>query len=138
MKYNLHFRKIYNDTMRASILVMCVASFTACKPEKQNPCKEFDKIDLEMLQIIDEINSRYAEDRKFIAAFKDAQIYWIQYRNRHIKAIYPLEPKKYDFDVGKCKCEVYSTLTLKRIEELKQWVDGVPEAAGCEGTFNSF
>ena len=98
-------------------------------------CERYDEIDLKMLNTIKQITAEYQGDEKFLDAFKDAQIYWIQYRNRQIKAVFPLQPKDYDYDVGACKCELYSELTTIRINELERWLQGVPAEENCAGSF---
>ena len=118
----------------AFLFVLLLAGCTNTT-ETLPPCKEYSKADLEMLDLIDQIKEENKEDMVFLKAFDEAQIYWVQYRNRQVKAVFPLSPRKYDFNVGDCKCEIYSDLTKLRIEELRKWVVGVPEG-NCAGTYN--
>lgn len=99
-------------------------------------CAQLDAIDLKMLNLIKEIEEKYKADKAFIKAFKDAQVYWVQYRNRHVKAIFPLSPRKYAYDVGECKCEVYRDLTQDRVKQLQKWVEGVDEDKTCKGSYH--
>lgn len=98
-------------------------------------CEIYDEVDLKMLNIIELISDEYQHDEKFLAAFKDAQIYWIQYRNRQAKAVFPLQPKEYEYNVGDCKCKLYTELTRIRIKELEKWLDGVSADEECPGSF---
>lgn len=131
--YQLNQKKV---KIRMILLAMPLVANLSCSNQTQeNNCQQFDKVDLEMLNMIAVIEKEYQADKAFIKAFKESQIYWIQYRNRHIKAVYPLSPKKYNYDVGDCKCIIYRDLTLTRISELKKWIDGVPAEETCQGTY---
>ena len=103
--------------------------------EASTPCKQLDEIDLRMLNIIKQIEQEYQHDEIFLFAFNDAQIFWTQYRNRQVKAVFPLPPKKYDYPVGECKCEIYRDLTELRVKELQKWIDGVPSDITCTGSY---
>ena len=98
-------------------------------------CQRYDEVDLKMLNTIKQINSEYQNDEKFLYALKEAQIYWIQYRNRQAKAVFTLQPKQYDYPVGECKCELYTELTLIRIKELERWLKGVSPDEDCPGSY---
>lgn len=125
-----------NVKISTALTALLINIFLGCSsPGEVNNCGAFDKVDLEMLNMIAAIEKEYQADKEFIKAFKESQIYWIQYRNRHIKAVYPLSPKKYNYDVGDCKCIIYRDLTLTRISELKKWIDGVPANETCQGTY---
>ncbi len=107
--------------------------FFSCNPKSDvNPCVEFDALDLAMNNIYRNIRSQHAVEEKFLKRFIDAQVFWIQYRNRHIRALYPGDfddfRKKYGKPVfNACKCKELSRLTKIRIEELKMWFDPEPE-----------
>lgn len=103
-------------------------------PVDFDPCDALTKVDREMLDLVAEIEKDYKDDEVFITAFKESQIYWTQYRNRQVKAVFPLSPRKYDFDVGECKCELMSAMTSARIEELKKWTIGIG-SNHCHGTY---
>lgn len=123
-----------NKLIKVNMAILLLVIVGCTKPEEtKTACEQLDEIDLEMLNLIDQINKLYQDDKSFLKAFKDSQIYWIQYRNRQVKAVYPLSPRKYDFDVGECKCEVYRDLTKIRVKELKKWIEGMPESQ-CQGS----
>ncbi len=119
------------------VIFTLIMVLIGCKQEQKTVCEQFDEVDLEMLTLIDDIKKEYAGKKEFLKAFDDAQIYWIQYRNRQIKAIFPFSPKQYKYDVGDCKCEVYRELTEVRIKELRKWVEGVPKSEICRGSYKT-
>ena len=118
-----------------SATIVLTTLLQCAPPEMQTACEQLDEIDLQMLNMIKQIKSEYEHDQKFLAAFNDAQLYWTQYRNRQVKAIFPLSPNKYEYNVGECKCEVYRDLTKLRVKELQKWLDGVPENTTCKGSY---
>lgn len=104
-------------------------------------CEELDHVDKQMLDLHEAIKQSYAEDPKFLRRLMDAQVYWIQYKDRHIKSIYPLDSKYYKRtfgpDYNECKCAEAARLTRLRIEELKLWVEGVTAIyEDCPTSFN--
>ncbi len=125
----LHIGTVVGAAIILSALLQCA------QPDKQTACEQLDEIDLQMLNMIKQIKNEYKHDQKFLAAFNDAQLYWTQYRNRQVKAIFPLTPNKYEYNVGECKCEVYRDLTKLRVKELQKWLDGVPENTTCKGSY---
>lgn len=107
------------------------------KPATKDPCKELDAVDKKMLDMVEQIKGEYKSDRVFLTYFKNSQIYWTQYRNRQVQAIFPPDSprRKYEYDTGPCKCEVYRDLTEIRIKELQKWLDGVPKDTNCRGSY---
>lgn len=115
------------------VAASCVLMVAACGPKKltiEETCTEFDQVDREMLDIIGEIKSKYKKDQEFLLRFNDVQVYWIQYRDRRLRAMYP---KKWDLYYRKtygkevfnpCKCEELTRLTKVRIAELNMYLDG--------------
>lgn len=98
-------------------------------------CEGYDAIDLEMLETIEQIESENKEDIKFLERFRDSQIYWIQYKDRHLRSLYPEDwdlyyRKNYGKQVfNSCKCKELIRLTNLRIKELKWYL----EAGGPDG-----
>lgn len=133
-----------NILVLTALIVLC---FTRCEREKPenntneikflsgDPCKQLDEIDKKMLDMIEQIKEEYKGDKGFILAFNDAQVYWIQYRNRQVKAMFPKSPRKYKYDVGECKCKAYRDLTVIRVKELQKWLDGVSPSETCTGSY---
>lgn len=115
--------------------------FFACGTPAKDPykdCTRLDEIDASMLKKIKTIESKYADDASFLEKFKMEQVYWIQYRDRRIRALYP---KKWDLYYRKeygretfnnCKCIEMVRLTGRRLEDLAIYLDAVPsDQQGC-------
>ena len=121
---------------RALLVIFLTQTLAGCSEKTElNACQQLDEIDLKMLNIIKQIEQEYQHDEAFIAALKDAQLFWTQYRNRQVKAVFPLSPKNYDYEVGECKCEIYRDLTGLRVKELQKWLDGVSSEVTCQGSY---
>jgi uncharacterized protein YecT (DUF1311 family) len=119
------------------LLILAAIAISCAKPEEDlTPCDALTQADREMLSLVEQIEAEFQNDKEFITAFKNSQIYWTQYRNRQVKAVYPKSPKKYDFDVGACKCELIREMTELRIKELRKWTDGIPESQ-CAGSYKT-
>ncbi|MEM6525932.1 MAG: lysozyme inhibitor LprI family protein [Bacteroidota bacterium] len=130
--------------MRYLYFIFVILIITSCSGNHNEvePCTSFDAIDLEMLNLIEEIKQNFT-DRSFKKKFDLAQVSWIQYRDRHIRAIYP---KDMDRDYRKvygreefnnCKCQELIRMTRIRIEQLKMFVDGGPkDQADCPSEWN--
>lgn len=126
--------------MRKLLLIAVVVSFMCCESQQNqslDPCDVYDAIDLEMLNTYDEVMANYkGEDHKsFRKRFSASQVYWIQYRDRFVKALYPDDQEDYrqqDWKTySRCKCTELTLLTKNRIEELRLWLDGSPSRTNC-------
>lgn len=107
--------------------------YSSCNgPEDIDHCSEFDAIDLEMLNLINKIQTKHQDNKRFLSNFNMEQVYWIQYRDNHLRAIYPQDwDRKYRKEYGKevfnpCKCKEMTRFTKERIKELKLWLKGGP------------
>lgn len=118
-------------------LLMLLIALSSCgkKSGYENPCKELDAVDLEMLNIHKQIQKEYADDPLFLQKLQDAQVYWIQYKNRHIRSLYPKDSKfykkNYDKQYNYCKCAEAARLTVLRVKEMKLWLDGKHSGNDC-------
>lgn len=120
-----------------TILAGCNSTNEASdKVEFESNCKAYDAIDLEMLDLHEAIKNKYKDDALFLKRLQNAQISWIQYRDRHLHSLFP---KGYDYYrknydnklISECKCQELTRLTQLRVEDLKVWVEG--EKAGWDG-----
>ena len=79
-----------------------------------------------MLQKLDSIRSQYKREPDFIKRFNEAQIYWIQYKDRHIRALYPDKKedykKEFGMDYNHCKCDEHVRITKARSSGVKPMV----------------
>lgn len=123
-----------------SILILASACTNNSSPEYDNPCKEFDAVDLQMNKKVEEIQKTYANEKSFIKRFNSAQIQWIQYKNRHIRAVFPLNKEMYSEQYGKdynyCKCEESARLTKLRNAELDRWLKPSENKENCPASWN--
>ncbi len=116
--------------MKYTLLVISLFTSLSCsvKSDFENYCSDLDAADLEMLTVHNEIKKQYADDERFLKRLQDAQVYWIQYTNRHIRSLYPKEKRYYEETYGKtynqCKCKELTKLTKLRAKELSMWLDG--------------
>ena len=115
----------------------------SCSENREDPCTEFDKTDLEMLNLINQIKSKHGDNKKFLSNFNMEQVYWIQYRDHHLKSIYPEDwNRHYRKEHGKevfnpCKCKEMTRFTKRRIEELKLWLNNGPSSQDeCPSLWN--
>lgn len=133
--------------MKISVkLLILTISLTACSgpsADDSDPCTAFDRADKEMLDLINSIESKFSKDNLFKKRLNMSQVYWIQYRDRHLRALYPEDwdrhyRKKYGKEIfNSCKCQDLTRMTLARIEELKMWVEKGPDnQAKCPSTQN--
>lgn len=95
-----------------------------------DPCTQFDEVDRQMLDMVETIKSKHADDAIFLERFKMEQVFWIQYRDRHLRALYPRDwdrhfRKKFGKEVfNPCKCKELTRFTMNRIKELEHWLEG--------------
>ena len=86
-----------------------------------------------MLDLITLIKEKHKDSTLFLERFDMSQVYWIQYQNRHLRALYPEDwdrhyRKKYGKEVfNPCKCKELTRMTAARVEELKMFLKGGPD-----------
>jgi uncharacterized protein YecT (DUF1311 family) len=122
--------------MKKIICVLLVVIGNSCQSTSgfESDCQELDAVDLEMLTIYKSIEKKYKGEERFLKRLQDAQVYWIQYKDRHVRSLYPLEKKyytdNYSIQYNQCKCKESTKLTKLRAKELKVWLDG-PKIEDC-------
>ena len=102
----------------------------------EKACDKFKKADNDLNSVYNRILEVYKTDKTFIAKLKKAQVAWIAFRDAHIDAIFPLEDKRVEYGsvYPMCECGEREEITLKRISELKRWLDGIEEGDVCGGS----
>ncbi|MEQ8470001.1 MAG: hypothetical protein RIC35_02380 [Marinoscillum sp.] len=121
--------------MKKYLFLLLIPILTACGGNENipDPCAEFDSVDLEMLNLIKSIKQKYSADKLFVEKLEMSQVYWVQYRDRHIRAIYPKDwdrvyRKEYNDGVFNiCKCQELSRMTHNRVDDLKLFTSGGPK-----------
>lgn len=102
----------------------------------QDACAVFQQADTELNVVYQRILADYASAPQFTQKLRDAQRAWRAFRDAHLESLYP-EPDKqaaYGSAYQMCRCSVLAGLTKQRVEELKQWLNGVPEGEVCAGS----
>ena len=101
-------------------------------------CNNYQQVDEELNSLYKQIlkDTRYSNNKPFLSALKTAQTNWIKFRDASIDAKFPgLDKKKqYGSVLTMCSCAFLTELTLKRIDELKIWIQGTPEGDVCAGS----
>lgn len=118
--------KVFLAALSISIVII-----SCSKKEELSTCQKFDARDLEMNQLYNQVTLDYADSLKFLKRLKRSQVYWIQYRDAQIKALYPDDKERYGASYSECKCQLYLDFTERRIKELSIWIEGVPEKPDC-------
>ena len=76
--------------MKNILLTLIILILNSCRFEKNNEvdvCATFDEIDAKIVASMDEIQIKHKGDRPFIDAFNMEHVYWVQYRDRRLRAI---------------------------------------------------
>ncbi len=125
-------------------LYLCLI-LSACEnqPKNVDPCTEYDQVEKERLDLVASIETKFEKNGFFRKRFTMSQVYWIQYRNRHMRALYPQDwDRQYRKEHGEevfntCKCKELTRMTKARISELKMWIEGGPtDQQECPSTWN--
>jgi uncharacterized protein YecT (DUF1311 family) len=111
-----------------SMLAQTQAEMTA------QACDAYTEVDEQLNSVYKQILREYQSDRNFTEKLKKAQRAWIAYRDAHLDAIYPAGPSEYGSAHRMCRCMVLTEMTARRVEELRQWIDGLEEGDLCIGS----
>jgi len=126
--------------------LICCCILLACNEQKgseefETACDEMDAVDLEMTKMVNKISNLH--EGIFKKRLEMSQVYWRQYRNRHLRALYPEDWKRvYAKEVGsevfnQCKCKEITRMTKNRIKELEMFFEGGPyDQQECPNTWN--
>jgi uncharacterized protein YecT (DUF1311 family) len=96
------------------------------------------RADAELNRVYNLIRRVYAEDKEFLSKLKISQRAWIKLRDADLEMKFPHEDKlnQYGRVYRMCVLGVNTTLTLQRIEYLKQWLTGIGEGDVCSGSIS--
>jgi len=117
--------------IKGVIFLILLTASLSCTNDSQEikyetPCDELDAVDLEMNETLSAVEEKFKQEKIFLAKLKNAQIKWIQYKDRHVDALFPKKQsfyeKNYKEDYNQCKCREWARLTKLRTEELKSWL----------------
>lgn len=120
-------------------------SLTACNQQESDPfksCDNFNQLASKMEIVIGEIKNKYEGETQFLKRLDNAQVYWLQYKERHMKMLYPegydVTRKKYGREVfNPCKCKELERLFDLRVDELKTFLNGPRKGQEECPTFNN-
>ncbi len=124
------------------ILFSCSTSNNERSEVYENACLEMDAVDLEMMNLVGKIKASHKNINFFAKNFEEEQLYWRQYRNRRLRALYPADwgriyGENYGDTFNQCKCKEVVRMTKIRIEELNMYLEGGPdEQAECPSVLN--
>ncbi len=114
--------------LRFTYMLIAMAFFLSCQEKEAfdpfTVCKDYDQADIEMEALYEKIRLKYSDEPIFLARFQEAQVSWIQYRSRRLRALYPKDwdrhyRKKYGREIfNPCKCEENLRLVTLRNQEL--------------------
>ncbi|MEQ8237845.1 MAG: hypothetical protein RIA69_01465 [Cyclobacteriaceae bacterium] len=97
-----------------------------------------------MLTITSQVNEKYSSDKAFLEDFKMEQVFWIQYRDRRLRAMYPRSwdnfyRKKFGREeFNTCKCQEMVRMAKIRIADLEMYINGSDaEQADCPSMLNN-
>jgi len=99
----------------------------------------FKKADAELNRVYKLIQKAYKNDKEFLSKLKKSQLAWIKLRDADIEMRFPMENKQLEYGSVYPMCHdlTETTLTLQRVEYLKQWLTGIEEGDVCSGSINT-
>ena len=102
----------------------------------QDACAVFAQADGELNAVYRRILAEYPTAPQFTDKLKNAQRAWVAFRDAHLEAVYPAPDKQAEYGSAYplCRCVALAELTRVRVEELKGWLNGVPEGEVCRGS----
>nr|WP_241461398.1 lysozyme inhibitor LprI family protein [Aquimarina macrocephali] len=97
---------------------------------------EYQKADIELNEVYQNILTEYKSDTIFIDRLKKTQRIWISYRDAELEMKFPVKNKQTEYGSVYPMCVSYflKELTEERIEKLKVWLIGVEEGDVCSGS----
>lgn len=115
--------------------VLFVSLFGQTQAEMNTKAKtEYEKVDKDLNKVYQELIQDYKNDTVFIKSMKEAQRQWVKFRDAQVKMKYPPYPNANASVLPICRYYYLKELTSFRVNELKQWVDGVEEGDVCSGS----
>ena len=98
---------------------------------------EHESADQELNRVYQSILRKHADNPNFLQKLKLAQRAWIHWRDAELAAIFPESTEKgfYGSSLPGCQNTHLATLTRQRMQQLRQWLDGVEEGDICSGSF---
>ena len=119
-----------------SFVIGCSVTFSQTQADMNKQTYEsYKKADKELNDIYHKILIEYKADTLFVKNLKASQRIWINFRDAELKIRYPDYGNNYYGSMQPmCVASYLEKLTKERIKTLKEWLDGVEEGEGCEGS----
>lgn len=95
----------------------------------QNAYSKFKQIDDTLNSVYKQVLAEYQEDKGFTEKLVDAEVAWIAFRDAELEALYPEhmdKPWKYGSFLPTAFSTEKSKLTGARVQQLKEWLEGMP------------
>lgn len=115
------------------LLMLCAAAPAFCGDAGE---RRFEIADKELNSVYRQLQEQYKSEPEFLAKLKAAQRAWIQFRDAHLEARFPLPDKQamYGSVYPVCAEEILADLTEARTAQLRFWLEGVEEGDACAGS----
>lgn len=130
------------DPLMCLTVVILLFTYGCAEKKTYEPCDRWNELANEMQVVIGQIQKKYEGETLFLKRLDEAQVYWLQYKERHMKMLYPsgydVTRKKYGKEVfNPCKCKELSRLFELRVDELKVFLEGPRKGQEDCPTFNN-
>ncbi len=128
---------------KALFLISIIIGAASCTNQNATaPCDEWNALAVEMKTVMDQIKANYESETLFLKRLGESQVYWLQYKERHMKMLYPegydITRRKYGEETfNPCKCKELTRLFKLRVDELKVFRDGPRKGQEECPTFNN-
>ncbi len=93
---------------------------------------EYGSADKELNRVYQSVIRKHKDDGVFINKLKQAQQAWIKFRDAEMEAVFP---HNYGSASSMCWSLLKTSMTVKRMKQLRIWLDGVEEGDVCSGSY---
>jgi uncharacterized protein YecT (DUF1311 family) len=125
----------YNKMLILFIFIIFSVTYGQTQLELNKKAKtDFENADNKLNKVYKEILLKYRNDTTFIKSMKEVQKIWIKFRDAQLKMKFPPYAAEKESILEMCKFNYLEELTMDRIRELVQWINGVEEGDVCSGS----
>lgn len=125
-----------NRILLLLFLMFSLVCFSQTQPEMNKDVYDALKIaDKELNEVYRKILIEYKEDSIFLKSLKNAQRFWIKFRDAELEMKYPnYEDLYYSSSYPMCRAIYLKELTEERTNKLIVWLHGIEEGDICSGS----
>jgi uncharacterized protein YecT (DUF1311 family) len=127
-------RLVKHFTLLSLLLTFTVAPASVSAQEGDEGPSACVKADDDLNRVYRKIRKEYKSDPLFLEKLKLAQRAWIKFRDAHMEARFTDDPAAVSSFLRDCYCWELADLTEARVKQLKLWLKGIEEGAGCSGS----